>query len=72
MASNSKGSELNFVVNDEDFEEMYFEEYAKMNLGEFKELCKDGGIATTGRKQELINHLDQESDKIGPTWNTAE
>ena len=32
MASDSEGSEVDVVVNDDDFEEN-FEEYAKKNLG---------------------------------------
>ena len=67
MASDSEGSEVDFVVNDDDFEEN-FEEYAKKNLGELKELCKNRGIAATGRKQELIDRLHE----TGPIWNEIE
>ena len=68
MASDSEGSELNFVVSDEDSEEVYFEEYSNCIFGSWKNSANIRGIAASGRMHVLIDRLE-EYDEIGSTWN---
>ena len=71
MASDSEEEAIDFVVDqDQDLDENEAE-YVTMRMQELKELCRQRGLANTGRKQQLLDRLE-DYDRNGPVWDEIE
>ncbi|XP_065068496.1 piggyBac transposable element-derived protein 4-like [Rhopilema esculentum] len=71
MASDSKDEVIDFVVDEStDFEETAAQ-YSNLKVEELKELCKSRGLTCTGRKQDLVERLE-DFDESGPIWDEIE
>lgn len=71
MASDSEEEAIDFVIDqDADLDENEAE-YVRLKIQDLKELCRQRGLSNTGRKQELVDRLE-DYDRNGPIWDEIE
>ncbi len=68
MASDSKKEAINFVIDQDDDLSENDMDYDKMMNFELKELCRQCGLANSGRKQDLIDRLEDYTIKMGLSY----
>ena len=71
MASESEDEAIDFLVDEANFSETSDVDYSKLNLEELKDMCRGRKLPCCGRKQEIIDRLE-DFDQHGPVWDEVE